>query len=245
MDDFNLEGMNGPSHIDSPQTRGYRQFNGLTNKPPQAPREQGQTMMAVVEKGEEVAQLDGEDPPHAWPGHFRLMDLPAELRVYIYEFLLPHNMNISFELRRSYYDFFTTRTVAHPDTPQWRMELTSRGPGPTAQAQQKALPDRQDDSSSKRWSLVPLPNPEPAQTQLFLVSKAISAEAKGTPSPSPVTSTLTHSKQSSTAQTPTSSPSTATPTSPSPGGPHRSSVHSATATASHSCATCAVSPSMS
>lgn len=188
--DFNLQDMNGPFYIDSPQTREYRHSNGLTNKTFRAPREQqAQTMSdVIIEKGNEVAQLNAEDPPsYVRQGHFRLTDLPAELRVYVYEFLLPHNMNVSFKLRRSYYDrsnySSVTRHLAHPDTPQWQIELTCKRLGPVAQAQQKALSDCQDDSSRKRRRLVPLPKPEPAQTQLFLVSKAVSTEAKGTPFP--------------------------------------------------------------
>ncbi|EAT79883.2 hypothetical protein SNOG_12585 [Parastagonospora nodorum SN15] len=102
-DEFNLQGMNGPFHIDAPQAREHPQSSGLTNEFIRAPRKQlAQKIRAVVKKEKEVAQLDAEDSPsYIRQGHFRLMDLPAELRVYIYESLLPHNSIISFDRKAS------------------------------------------------------------------------------------------------------------------------------------------------
>jgi hypothetical protein len=61
----------------------------------------------VIEKerqeGKQLVHIDAEasanGPPYFGKGHFRFMDLPAELRVYIYEYLFPYNMDISFEIR--------------------------------------------------------------------------------------------------------------------------------------------------
>ncbi|KAF2035268.1 hypothetical protein EK21DRAFT_107393 [Setomelanomma holmii] len=54
-------------------------------------------------RGKELVDLDDDDssiisipePVFVRGGHFRMMDLPAELRVYIYQFLLPYNLVLS------------------------------------------------------------------------------------------------------------------------------------------------------
>jgi hypothetical protein len=186
-DEFNLQGMNGPYYIDAPQAHEHPHSNVLTNEFIRAPRKQlAQKIRAVVKKEKEVAQLDAEDPPsYIRQGHFRLMDLPAELRVYIYEFLLPHNSIISFDRKMSppYLSRKgTTQRLASNDPPQWSVETTSKGPSTSFLAQQRSLQEH-GKLPVKRRSRVLIRKPEPAQTQLFLVSKAISTEAKGTPFP--------------------------------------------------------------
>ncbi|KAH3952311.1 hypothetical protein HBH53_049740 [Parastagonospora nodorum] len=181
-DEFNLQGMNGPFHIDAPQAREHPQSSGLTNEFIRAPRKQlAQKIRAVVKKEKEVAQLDAEDSPsYIRQGHFRLMDLPAELRVYIYEFLLPHNSIISFDRKASppYLSRKgTTRRLVSNDPPQWSVKTTSKGPSTSFLAQRRSLQEY-GKLPLKRRSGVLLRKPEPAQTQLFLVSKAVSTEAK-------------------------------------------------------------------
>jgi hypothetical protein len=51
----------------------------------------------VVILDDDVASTTKPETPYISEGHFRLMDLPAELRVYIYQFLLPHDMVIKFK----------------------------------------------------------------------------------------------------------------------------------------------------
>jgi hypothetical protein len=105
---------------------------------------------------------DGEGPvetaeaPFVRQGPSCLTDLPAELRLYIYQFLLPQNIFISFE-------------PIKPDSPRAQF---CEEPRDEVKAKCARVPE---------WRVVITPKHEryDIQTQLFLVSKAVLQEARG------------------------------------------------------------------
>ncbi|KAH7072455.1 hypothetical protein FB567DRAFT_203593 [Paraphoma chrysanthemicola] len=124
-------------------------------------------------KGRPLISLDDQDstprttdePEFERQGHFRLMDLPAELRVNIYQYLLPHNLVIS-HVQNGYMDRNGQRNV-----PRWRITPTTKTGGAVlwmigAQHWHGAHVPH----SHQHWSRV--------ETQLFLVNKEISNEAR-------------------------------------------------------------------
>jgi hypothetical protein len=154
-------------------------------------------------KGRELIRPDAEaeekaeESPYIREGHFRLMDLPAELRVYIYEYLLPYNMDIRFEVKMGdswLGQYSATRHLALTDPPEWRVEVTSKQPKrkPEPVPEPVRGPRGMRFARFSQWP--PQNHPVGAtsnktsnglQTQLFLVNKAVSTEAKCKTVPSP------------------------------------------------------------
>jgi hypothetical protein len=99
-------------------------------------------------------------------GHFRLMDLAPELRIYIYQFLLPYNLVIS---------HVRSGDASHKglqDAPRWRITpRTKNGEAVLMMIGHQNWSGPRIPSSHKHWSRV--------ETQLFLVNKEISNEARG------------------------------------------------------------------
>ena len=134
--------------------------------------------LSEARKGKEVITIsdEGRDDTHA--AHqdsvpvepFRLMDLPAELRLYIYSYLLPHDVFITFKVDSIRAD--------------GRYRWSVCGSGKTADSssfdivRSGATKDyyKFNEPCSKRFR--PLPYFR-AETQLFLINKAISNEARG------------------------------------------------------------------
>ncbi|KAJ4363067.1 hypothetical protein N0V83_010187 [Neocucurbitaria cava] len=56
----------------------------------------GKEVVPISDDGEDDSQPNSINPAWISGKAFRLLDLPAELRVHIYQFLLPHNLTISF-----------------------------------------------------------------------------------------------------------------------------------------------------
>lgn len=177
--------------------------------------------LAVVDEDEELSQA--EEASLVPEGSFRLMDLPAELRVYIYQFLLPYNKVIRFHVNPH-----STVKRIHPITnapewsPTWQVEISSSRTrmGPVLARQlglQHSVVGRVGRYSSiKTSNAISLARKNEVQTQLFLVNKEIFKEARGT-SPSIIlyfSVTNSPPQRFSTAPTPTNSTSPATPTSP-------------------------------
>lgn len=143
----------------------------------------------VIEDDEAPAQPDAA--PFVREGAFRLMDLPAELRVYIYQFLLPYNKVLKFHVKPSY-----SVKREHPITgtkvwsPQWELEITSsRSLAPPIAPRQRILDTQRGTGRSSRWRYddgsTAMMIKNEIQTQLFVVNKEISKEARGS-SPSPL-----------------------------------------------------------
>jgi hypothetical protein len=146
--------------------------------------------IAVTEEDETPAQPN-EEVPFIHQGTFPLLDLPAELRVYIYQFLLPYNKVLKFYVKPNY-----SVKREHPITgakewsPKWELEITSsRTLAPTITQRQKVREMQMGISRSNQFlydeasSSKVLKNE--IQTQLFLVNKEISKEARGTSPPCP------------------------------------------------------------
>jgi hypothetical protein len=106
--------------------------------------------------------------PSVRQDHFRLLDLPIELRNYIYSFLLPYNVMISHKRRR----FLST--YGNKDNPvyrcskevQWFLHATTKKNGENV----RFAIGRQRET----WKHAQV------QTQTFLVNKAISSDAQST-----------------------------------------------------------------
>lgn len=180
-------------------------------------------------KGKEVVMIDDDtspakiiEKPYIRLGQFRLMDLPAELRVYIYQFLLPYNMIMKLKPKPNpslLAQYSATRGETDAEyIPEWNVVVTSKHEEQVV----AAAPVNHRISAGYGVMMVRkqrrAPPPNHIQTQLFLVSKTISQEARGKfiPSRSTPISKLTPSQPSSTAPTPISSLSTAPPTFPCP-----------------------------
>jgi hypothetical protein len=147
-------------------------------------------------KGKELVLIDDDagpanttEAPYIRKGQFRLMDLPAELRVYIYQFLLPYNMVMTLKAKDnpSYHaQYAATRDQAEAEyVPEWNVVVTSKHEeevAPVATVNQPRRPPhprfmvlpRQKPIRSPR-----VPTPNHIQTQLFVVSKVVSLEARG------------------------------------------------------------------
>jgi len=98
-------------------------------------------------------------------GHFRLMDLPAELRIHIYSFLLPHNVVISHERTSDLSKSLTGKKW-------WRIEASSKKTGdvePMRIGRQYWV--HKHHKIHDDWPKL--------QTQLFLVNKEVFSEARG------------------------------------------------------------------
>jgi hypothetical protein len=152
-------------------------------------------------KGKEVVVLDDDvrsatksEAPYIRKGQFRLMDLPAELRVYIYQFLLPHNMVVKFKEKDnpSYHaQYEASRVQAYAKyQPEWDVIVTSKHEEKVAEAASLVAQNSADIRVHGRGlgmrvfrrRLPPKPIPNLIQTQMFLISKAVSLEARGKPS---------------------------------------------------------------
>lgn len=138
--------------------------------------------MSAAYKGKEQIYIDSdsnsnyeeaqiETKPAVRVGQFRFMDLPAELRVHIYSFLLPHNLIISHD------SHCKGSKRWHP---HWRINTTTKKTG-------KIVPIATGhEYGSRRWRYGQgwVDNPSPieefhVETQLFRVSKEILGEARG------------------------------------------------------------------
>jgi hypothetical protein len=188
-------------------------------------------------KGKEINLIKDDEgsaktaeSPFIRQGHFRLMDLPAELRVYIYQFLLPYNMVMQLKPlpnQSLHVQYSATRDQANAEyVPEWRVVITPKGeqgapvtPAVTSVRNQLvSVGPRRRIIGLRKVPYVPK-EPNCIQTQLFLVSKAISQESRGNspPDQSEVhVQTNTLSQRSSTAPTRMNLPSTATATYPCP-----------------------------
>jgi hypothetical protein len=103
--------------------------------------------------------------PFVREGCFRLLDLPSELRIYVYSFLLPYNVVISH--RRNDY-----RPRTRANYPYWIVEAKSKNGGhlvPIAIGRQ--LSNNRTTRRREGWPRV--------QTQTFLISRFVSNEAQG------------------------------------------------------------------
>jgi hypothetical protein len=144
----------------------------------------------VVQTSDDGGSVAPAEAPFVRRGHFRLMDLPAELRVYIYQFLLPSNMVIKFKPKSMpllHARYSKTRDQADTEhVPEWSVVVTpkhakdaSTAPAVTApQIHSVILDRRRRIIGLRKLPYTPRP-PNEIQTQLFLVSKAISQEARG------------------------------------------------------------------
>jgi hypothetical protein len=147
----------------------------------------------VVILDDDVASTTKPETPYISEGHFRLMDLPAELRVYIYQFLLPHDMVIKFKEKAnpSYHaQYEASRAQAYAEyQPEWEVIVTSTQEEKATEAAALAAQTRADTripglglgrrELKRRLSAKPIANH--IQTQIFLISKAVSLEARGKP----------------------------------------------------------------
>lgn len=120
----------------------------------------GKEVVVISDEDEDNTNPNSARPVSAPGDAFRLLDLPAELRVYIYQFVLPHNLTISFERDG------TDRNGA----PQW---LVYAAPKFGESYYSQHLIGR----GHNRWPRSP--RHPPVQTQLFLVNKFVSGEAQG------------------------------------------------------------------
>jgi hypothetical protein len=133
-------------------------------------------------KGKELVVIEEDedpDPPFVHEGPFRLMDLPAELRVYIYSFLMPYNMVIKHEMAAY------PRSRNNGGEPGWCIEAEPK--------KKENEPDAEPPAREVKHKLVYLSRGNVGITtytgpthatcnlcvshQLFLVNKAISNEA--------------------------------------------------------------------
>ncbi|KAH7064075.1 hypothetical protein BKA63DRAFT_572509 [Paraphoma chrysanthemicola] len=132
------------------------QFLGETYK--------GQPLISLDDEG--TTTTPAEEPEYERQGHFRLMDLPAELRVHIYQYLLPYNLIIS------HVQSGTMFRNGQRNVPRWRITPTTK----TGEAvlmmigAQNWWRGARLPHSHRHWSRV--------ETQLFLVNKEISNEAR-------------------------------------------------------------------
>jgi hypothetical protein len=127
-------------------------------------------------KGKELLVIDDDEAPFVRQGQFRLMDLPAELRVHIYEYLLPCNKVLRFQ--RQPHSNWRRRdsAIVHESitqAPTWNVVVANPNK-PDA----RGLNNQYLQINNHRNIYI-----NNIQTQLFLVSKTVSAEAKGTSLP--------------------------------------------------------------
>lgn len=118
-----------------------------------------------------VTQDTMPQKPFVREGHFRFMDLPAELRVHIYSFLLPHNVVLSHWQNGKDPD---RNKKAGPI--RWVIEATDKNTGeevPFAIGRRRRWGGR-----SKQGPATCDTRPR-TQRQLFTVNKEISKEARG------------------------------------------------------------------
>jgi hypothetical protein len=147
----------------------------------------------VVILDDDVASTTKTETTYIREGHFRLMDLPAELRVYIYQFLLPNNMVIKFKEKAnpSYHaQYEASRAQAYAEyQPKWEVIVTSKQEEKAVEAAALAAQTCADTripglglgrrDLKRRLSAKPIANH--IQTQIFLISKAVLLEARGKP----------------------------------------------------------------
>ncbi|KAF2824400.1 hypothetical protein CC86DRAFT_296989 [Ophiobolus disseminans] len=120
----------------------------------------------VIDDDEGVSSYKDNTKPFVRKGHFRLMDLPAELRVYVYSYLLPYNVAISFEQNVAF-------KPSKKQDPWWLVEATSKDQQdtvPIAMGRQHWNLRSRKARNSDDWLRV--------QTQIFLVNKEVSNEAR-------------------------------------------------------------------
>lgn len=121
-----------------------------------------------------------------WTAPFRFLDLPAEMRVRVYNELLPHNKTIKFEIVSNWSNKKEVFVAEGYANTRWRVveEGKANLSVPTPRYWGRHTTGAKDGIS------------------LFLVSKAVSAEARGKPLlPSSPTAPLTRIQRSYTAQT--------------------------------------------
>ncbi|KAH7382646.1 hypothetical protein DE146DRAFT_235051 [Phaeosphaeria sp. MPI-PUGE-AT-0046c] len=138
-------------------------------------------------KGKEIVATDDDEQPtrpdeapFVRQGSFRLMDLPAELRIYIYQFLLPYDKVLKFRVK----PFHQVKRI-HPITnaklwsPQWQLEVSSsRTLFPTAQNTSQHQNGAYHNDFHYDFNGSNVEQKNELQTQLFLVSKEVSKEAR-------------------------------------------------------------------
>jgi hypothetical protein len=119
------------------------------------------------EKGH-IMSRDIKPVPSVQQGHFRLLDLPLELRNHIYSFLLPYNVIISHKRRRllSTHGNGGNLSFRCNKEVQWFLHVTTKKNGENV----RFAIGRQ----RRTWKHARV------QTQLFLVNKAISSDTQGT-----------------------------------------------------------------
>jgi len=109
--------------------------------------------------------------PFVREGHFRIMDLPAELRVHIYSFLLPHNLLLSH--RQSGNAFNVDQKGVQME---WIIDARKKKSGIVVPF---AMGKRLVGGWAKCNGVLIRDKLPHAQTQLFRVNKEISNEARG------------------------------------------------------------------
>jgi hypothetical protein len=137
-------------------------------------------ILSETYKGKEVVWIDEDEPMIAKSqaektatvpqGHFRLMDLPSELRLYIYQFLLPYNLVISHTPADSYVSNGSPRF--RRNTGRWFVDIKTK--------QGHRVPSAI--GRSRRYGVYLDPPGtflHEVQTQLFLVNKEVSSEVRG------------------------------------------------------------------
>jgi hypothetical protein len=109
---------------------------------------------------------------------FRFMDLPAELRVYVYQFLLPYNMNI---IPKRIGVSYAESTGFVPCQSKWCVKVRAKDAEPDPTPVTYCGPPRNGYPPPTK----PPPLTGQIQRQIFLVSKKVSKEALGKTSNEP------------------------------------------------------------
>jgi hypothetical protein len=115
-----------------------------------------------------IVNHDTKTVPSVQQGHFRLLDLPLELRNHIYSFLLPYNVIISHKRRRllSTHGNGENLSLRCSKEVQWFLHVTTKKNGENVHF---AIGRQR-----RTWKHARV------QTQMFLVNKAISSDTQGT-----------------------------------------------------------------